>query len=213
LRRTRRARLYVDHAGWTLDRMHGRWTVDGVEHLLPELDSTHALHWAGEVRTADAALFAHFIHRAVARGTFVSGPLDARTAGQPPPARASLVPATPQPGEVGELQWDVAAVAQRRAALAPLVRPLPPLSAVVLSRRADLIVPAVRRLAAQDYDNLEIVVATHGVPLPNGLEAAAGGRPLVSRELDGDLIFGDALNAAFSCASGTLVVKMDDDDY
>src|SRR5699024_6187332 len=101
LRRTRRARLYVDHAGWTLDRMHGRWTVDGVEHLLPELDSTHALHWAGEVRTADAALFAHFIHRAVARGTFVSGPMDARTAVQLPPALASLVPAIPQPGEVG----------------------------------------------------------------------------------------------------------------
>src|SRR5699024_6993136 len=135
------------------------------------------------------------------------------TAVQLPPALASLVPATPQSGEVGELHWDVAAVAQRRAALAPLVRPLPSLSAVVLSRRADLIVPVVRRLAAQDYANLEIVVATHGVPLPNGLEAAAGDRPLVTRELDGELIFGDALNAAFSCASGTLVVKMDDDDY
>ncbi len=213
LRSTRRARLDVQDAGWRLGRRHGRWTADDVQTLLRQLDTTHALHCTGQVRPADAGRFATFLHRAVARGTFVSAALDAPAAGALPADLAERIAPTPHAGEVGELDWDVAAVAQRRAALAPLVGVLPPLSAVLLSRRADLVLPMVRRLAAQTYPDLEIVVATHGVPLPEGLRDAAADRPVVARELPGTLVFGDALNAAFALASGTLVMKVDDDDH
>ena len=210
---TRRQVLQLTPQGWSLGRHHGRWTPAGLDQALAQLDTAHAMHLTGAVAPADARTLAELVHRAVARGTFVSGTLDARTAGHLPAPLAVSVPPAAHPGEVGDLDWDVHAVDQRRAALAPLLGRLPSMSVVLVSRRADLVLPMVRRLARQRYDDLEIVVATHGVPLPSGLEEAAGGRALVARELDSELVFGDALNAAFSLASGQLVNKMDDDDH
>lgn len=210
---TRRRVLRVGAQGWALGRHHGQWTPADLDRLLAPLDTAHAVHWTGSVPPGSSDLFAEFIQRAAARGTFVSGALEKHTVDRLPAALTDAIPAAAPHGEVGDLEWDVKAVTQRRAALAPLLGPLPPLSVVLLSRRSDLILPMVRRLAAQRYDNLEIVVATHGAALPPGLTSAAGGRSLVARDLDGSLVFGDALNAAFDMASGTLVSKMDDDDH
>lgn len=212
-RRTKRLVLRLEATGWRLGRHHGPWTPAGIEHALTVLDTVHAVHARGTVPPAGAALAGELIHRAAARGTFISGSLQPQALGLLPASLAASIPAASYPGEVGNLDWDVHSVAQRRAALKALWGQPPSMSVVLVSRRADLVVPMVRRLAAQNYDRLEIVVATHGVPLPAGLDEAAGGRELVMRELDGDLVFGDALNAAFSLASGTLVNKMDDDDH
>ena len=212
-RMTRRQTLQLSGAGWSLGRHKGPWTPAGIDDAVARLDTVHALHWTGVVLPNHARLFAELVHRAVTRGTFVSGALDSATRSHLPRALASSIAPAPHPGEVGDLAWDVQAVAQRRAALRPLLGSTPPMSVVLVSRRADLILPMVRRLAAQRYDQLEIVVASHGVPLPDGLAAAAGERLLVKRELDAGLVFGDALNSAFAMASGDLVNKMDDDDH
>lgn len=212
-RTTRRADLRLTAAGWQLGHRRGQWSGDDVERLLTRLDTVHAVHWTGTTLPTQARDFATFIHRAVARGTYVSGAVRPEVAALLPADLASRIAPAPHPGEVGELAWDVAAVEQRRAALAALLPSPPPISVVLVSRRSDLIAPMVRRIASQHYPELEIVVGAHGTPLPAGLEQAAGDRPLVARELDAGLIFGDALNEAFSFASGTLVNKSDDDDH
>lgn len=212
-RTTRRAHLRLTGSGWQLGHRRGSWSQDSVERLLTRLDTLHAVHWNGTVLPAQAQEFARFVHRAVARGTQVSGAMDARIVRFLPPDLAARISPAPHHGSVGELAWDVAAVEQRRAALAALLPAPPPISVVLVSRRPDLIVPIVRRIAAQNYPELEIVVGAHGVPLPTGLAQAAGSRPLVARELDAGLVFGDALNEAFSFASGALVNKSDDDDF
>lgn len=212
-RTTRRADLRLTASGWQIGRRRGRWSPEGVERLLTHLDTLHAVHWTGVILPAQVQQFATFIHRAVARGTHVSGVLDPQTASLLPSGLAERIAPAPHAGDVGELAWDVAAVEQRRAALTALLPSPPPISVVVVSRRTDLIAGIVRRVAAQNYPELEIVVGAHGVQLPPELAEAAGSRPLVARELDADLVFGDALNEAFSFASGPLVNKSDDDDY
>ncbi|HLR95684.1 MAG TPA: glycosyltransferase [Jiangellaceae bacterium] len=212
-RMTKRHVLRLGAQGWKLGRHQGPWTSAALDRILTALDTAHAMHWTGSIPPGQAPLFAELVHRSVARGTFVSGEVDERTATHLPDGLASTIQQTPHPGEVGDLDWDVHAVVQRRAALTPILGSLPPLSVVLVSRRPELIVPMVRRLATQRYHDLEIVVATHGVPLPAGIDQAAGDRHLVMRELDGALLFGEALNEAFALASGTLVSKMDDDDH
>lgn len=205
--------LRLTGSGWQLGHRRGDWSPGAVQRLLTRLDTVHAVHWTGATLPTQAHQFASFIHRAVARGTYVSGTVRPEVAAILPADLASRIAPAPHPGDVGELAWDVAAVEQRRAALAALLPSPPPISVVLVSRRSDLIAGMVRRIAAQNYPELEIVVGAHGTPLPAGLQQAAGARPIVARELDAGLIFGDALNEAFSFASGTLVNKSDDDDY
>lgn len=212
-RNTLRGHLELVPAGWQFGRHRGTWNAADIDSLLGRLDTLHSLHWSGVPVPTDAAPFAGFLHRAIARGTYVSGALAGGSADHLPPGLHSLITPAPHPGEVGDLSWDVAAVEQRRAALAPLLPNPPSISAVLVSRRPDRVADMVRRLAAQRYPEVEIVACTHGAPLPAGLIEAAGSRPLVTRELDARLVFGDALNEAFSLASGELVNKMDDDDY
>ncbi len=212
-RSTRRQTLQLSSAGWSLGRHSGPWTLAGIDDVVRRLDTAHALHWTGALLPLHAPLFAELAHRAVARGTFVSGALDEAVTAHLPESLARSIAPAPHPGEVGDLAWDVAAVNQRRAALQPLIGPTPSMSAVLVSQRPELIIPMVRQLAALHYDKLEIVVASHGAPLPDGLQTAAGERPVVARELDSALVFGDALNQAFAMASGDLVSKVDDDDY
>jgi len=212
-RSTRRGLLRLTPDGWSLGRHRGRWSGADPDHLLDRLDVLHSVHCTGTPLPGDALLWARTVHRAVARGTYVSGVLGADVARHlSPELRATITPA-PHPGEIGDLDWDVAAVQQRRAALRPLLPRLPEMSVVLVSRRPDLVPAMVRRLAAQHYPHLEIIVGVHGAPVPPGVAAAAGTRPVVARQLDADLVFGDALNEAFSLASGELVNKMDDDDY
>lgn len=205
-------RLRAAPSGWHLGRGRGRW--DGsLGSTLPSLDEVHELRVSDEGVPADAAAgLAAFLHRAVARGTYVSGELSPAVSAALPPGLARHLTA-PADDRAGDLSWDVRSVLQRRAALQPLFPRWPSVSLVLTSRRPELVRPLVERLSRVDYPELEIVVALHGAPAPEGLAAAAGHRPLVVREFPGGQVFGSVLHDAFASASGELVAKVDDDDY
>lgn len=199
--------------GWHLGRRrHGAW--DGsLDALLPRLDEVH------ELRVQDTGLafgaatqLAAFLHRAVARGTYVSGRLSRPVLAALPAGLGPLITA-PTEDRAGDLAWDVRSVVQRRAALLPLFPRWPSLSLVLVSRRRDLVRPLVERLARVDYPDLQIVVGLHGCATPEGLTEAAGERELVVREFPPDQVFGSVLEDAWASASGELVSKVDDDDY
>jgi len=216
--RMRSTSIQLDSRGWALGRSGGTWSAGGdlearLGEILPALDTVHQLELHGSVPEQHASALAHVLHRAVARGTTVVGLRDAAVRSALPAPLGALVPAEVPAGIVGDLEWDVLAVRQRRAALAPLLPALPPVSLVLVTRRTELVARAVRQMASLDYPELEIVVGLHGVPAPEGLEEAAGGRPLVVREFPAEQIFGSVIDEAFAMASGTLVGKFDDDDH
>ncbi|MET7460001.1 glycosyltransferase [Nonomuraea sp. NPDC005501] len=95
--------------------------------------------------------------------------------------------------------------------------PAPPLTSVLLAtRRADMVGFALRQAARQRGAQLEVVLALHGVPAghPDVAAAiAAHDGPLTVYEADGRQIFGEVLNEAASRASGSFLLKMDDDDW
>lgn len=210
--RMRAISLRCTHDGWQLGRLRGGWHGT-LGDVLPRLDTVHALSVGGTVPASAVDECATFIHRAVARGTFVSGLTDSRVRRALPTALAERIEASAPASVVGELDWDVRAVDQRRAALRPLLGPLPSVSLVLVSRRADLVVPAVRRIADLDYPRLEIVVGLHGVTAPPELAGAAGDLPLQVYEFAADEVYGSVLDQAFARASGELVGKVDDDDH
>lgn len=216
--RMRTASLVLEPGGWRSGRTRGTWDDPAtlparLAEVLPRLDTRHQLEVRGTAPAHAAPAVAHVLHRAVARGTTVVGLADDAVRAALPEQLATRVPREVPTSVVGDLDWDVLAVQQRRAALRPLVTELPPVSLVLVTRRRELVTSAVRQMAALAYPELEIVVALHGVPAPEGLEEAAGGRPLVVRELDADEVFGTVVDKAFALASGTLVGKFDDDDY
>lgn len=210
--RMSRARLRLTGSGWSLGRRSGGW--DGsLAAALRHLDSIHELQVDDGTPRAHSAEAAGFLHRAVARGTFVTGRLQPEVARALPLALAAAVGPGDERARAGDLAWDIRSVVQRRAALRPLLPELPPVSLVLVSRRPELVVPLVARLAALDYPRLEIVVGIHGSPAPAGLVEAAGSRPLVVREYAAGEVFGAVLQQAYACASGELLGKVDDDDY
>ncbi|GAA2289116.1 hypothetical protein GCM10010149_39880 [Nonomuraea roseoviolacea subsp. roseoviolacea] len=95
--------------------------------------------------------------------------------------------------------------------------PAPPLTSVLLAtRRADMVGFALRQAARQRGAQLEVVLALHGVPRghPDVAAAiAAHDGPLTVYEADGREIFGEVLNHAAARASGSFLLKMDDDDW
>lgn len=203
--------LDLSPAGWRLGRHRGDWG-GGLTQQLPTLHDTHELRVSGSGTPEAAGQVADFLHRAVARGTFVSGALEPEVAAALPRGLADRISA-PTDDRAGDLAWDVLSVLQRRAALRPLFDRLPAVSLVLVSRRQDLVASMVERLAALAYPQLEIVVGLHGCTAPAGLTEAAGPRDLVVREFPADQVFGSVIEDAFACASGELVGKVDDDDY
>ena len=140
----------------------------------------------------------------------------------PPTTRAALHPElrdlldAPPPAD-DPLAVEARSVRQRRAALrhhaAGLAAAEPPaVSAILATRRPELLGPALAMLAGQTYPNLEIVLCLHGVAAPPGLAAALGGRPHQIVEVPAEASFGAALGLATARAGGTLVTKVDDDD-
>jgi hypothetical protein len=120
---------------------------------------------------------------------------------------------TPLPGD-DPLDWEIRSVRQRRAAmrhhsagLAP-----PPVSALLVSKRPQLLIGQVAVLAAQTYPDLEIVVGLHDVDEPTGLHAMAGHRPLRVIRIPAERNLGEALQATTSAAHAVLLTKVDDDD-
>lgn len=204
--------LRTTRAGWRLGRHHGGWGGT-LGTTLDRLDETHELRVVDSGTVGEAAAeLGHYLHRAAARGTYVTGDPGAAVRHAMPAALADTV-LPPVADRAGDLAWDVRSVLQRRAALQPLFPRWPDVSLVLVSRRPELVRPLVERLARLAYPQLELVVGLHGAPAPAGLAEAAGALPLVVRELPADQVFGSVLHEAFAAASGELVAKVDDDDY
>ncbi|SNT60093.1 Glycosyltransferase involved in cell wall bisynthesis [Asanoa hainanensis] len=138
----------------------------------------------------------------------------------PVTTRAALAPDLravldePLPGP-DPLAVEARSVRQRRAALrhhaAGLGEP-PAVTAILATRRPELLGPVLAMLAAQTYPRLEIVICLHGVPAPPDLAVAPAGRPHQLIEVPADTSFGTVLGLATARAGGTLVTKVDDDD-
>ncbi|QFY06729.1 glycosyltransferase [Nonomuraea phyllanthi] len=95
--------------------------------------------------------------------------------------------------------------------------PAPPLTSVLLAtRRTDMVAFALDQIARQRGARLEVILALHGVPKGHpdvaGAIAAFEG-PLTAFEADGRAVFGEVLNDAAARASGSFLLKMDDDDW
>lgn len=209
--RTRRVAGRFTASGWQIGRRRGPWGDGSLLAALPVLDRVHELCLSGPLPPAHVTQIQEFTNRAIARGTFTTrsaGP----GSGEAIPEMRHLPPSVPSL-RAGDLDWDVAAVHQRRAVLSTAIPRWPSLSAVLVSKRSDLIVPMVQRLAAMDYPDLEIVVGLHGCDVPPGVAEAAGDRPVSVHSLPADMVFGAVLAEVFSRAGGELVTKIDDDDH
>ncbi|MFE9245291.1 glycosyltransferase [Nocardiopsis sp. NPDC006938] len=95
----------------------------------------------------------------------------------------------------------------------------PSVSVVLCTRRPEMVGFALRQVARQRRVETQVVLALHGFgpDAPGVADAIAeyrrGGRALVVWEAGPDLVFGSVLNGAIERASGTLLAKMDDDDW
>ncbi|GAA3711743.1 hypothetical protein GCM10022224_091600 [Nonomuraea antimicrobica] len=93
----------------------------------------------------------------------------------------------------------------------------PPLTSVLLAtRRADMVAFALEQVARQRDARLEVILALHGVPKGHPDVAAAINAfegPLTVFEADHRAVFGEVLNDAAARASGSFLLKMDDDDW
>ncbi|MFE6305368.1 glycosyltransferase [Nocardiopsis sp. NPDC057823] len=104
-----------------------------------------------------------------------------------------------------------------RAGVGPV--PAASVSVVLCTRRPEMVGFALRQVGRQRGVDVEVVLALHGfgAGVPGVREAvegfrASGGR-LVVWEAPGEWVFGAVLNGAVARASGSLVAKMDDDDW
>ena len=95
--------------------------------------------------------------------------------------------------------------------------PAPPLTSVLLAtRRADMVGFALDQVGRQRGAQLEVILALHGVPAGHPDVAAAIAAfdgPLTVLEADPQAVFGEVLNEAAARASGSFLLKMDDDDW
>ncbi|MGW0804971.1 glycosyltransferase [Nonomuraea sp. NPDC002799] len=95
--------------------------------------------------------------------------------------------------------------------------PAPPLTSVLLAtRRTDMVSFALDQIARQRGVQLEVILALHGVPQGHPDVAAAVARfegPVTVFEADRGAVFGEVLNEAAARASGSFLLKMDDDDW
>ncbi|MFV2083946.1 hypothetical protein [Micromonospora sp. LOL_021] len=133
-------------------------------------------------------------------------------------------------GRDGPLTVEARSVRQRRAAmrghaaglrlpgladggLPALGRP-PSVSAVLITRRPELVTSALAAIITQTYPEMEIILGLHGIELPESARRALSdaGRPFEVLHLPESVDFGAGLAAATRRARGTLITKFDDDD-
>ena len=94
---------------------------------------------------------------------------------------------------------------------------VPEVSVLAPTRRPERLGAIVDAVAAQTYPRLELVLALHGDGFGEDAEIAARastvGHPVQVVRVDGDRPLGAVLNAAVEASSGSLLTKMDDDDF
>ncbi len=166
---------------------------------------------------AEASLLVQFaLTGAVVHAPELPEPVGALLA---PALRDILAEPLPAPPDRA-LAMELRSVRQRRTALREHSlrfagdRTPPPVSALLATRRPDLLEPILTAIAGQTYPDLEIVVCLHGVELPPAAaELLAGcGRPYQVVPVDAEVPFGTALGLATARAAGSLLTKFDDDD-
>jgi len=91
---------------------------------------------------------------------------------------------------------------------------LPPVSALLATKRPEMLDFALRQVARQRGAEVELVLAAHGFePDRDAVRRALGDRPHQVLTFDGDAFFGDVLTAAARAASSEVLLKVDDDDW
>ncbi|MBB4932858.1 hypothetical protein F4561_003678 [Lipingzhangella halophila] len=96
---------------------------------------------------------------------------------------------------------------------------VPLVSVVVCTRRPGMLGFVLRQLARQRGVDFEVVLGLHGYTpeLPEVRSAIAAfratGHELTVHAVDGDTVYGTMFNQAVARASGSLIAKMDDDDW
>ncbi len=130
-------------------------------------------------------------------------------------------PGHPWPATDDFLQWQALSVAERRHALrahspAAAFDSWPSVSIVLATHRNDHLDHAFAQLARLRYPRLEVVIGAHGDSIDlDGARQRAAMLPFTSRVLpvSSDRNLGQVLQACSDAADGTVVTKMDDDDY
>ncbi|MFC0007396.1 hypothetical protein [Micromonospora siamensis] len=163
-------------------------------------------------------------------GLLVHAPdLPAEVTGLLGPELAALTTLAPPGPDTDAVDRELASVRQRRAALRrhaaavalpraiadhPGLATPPSVTALLMTRRPERLVVALRDLAGQTYPQLEVVVGLHGVELPPQVAAAVAACPLPVQvvTVGAGVQFGAALAEVTRHARGTLVTKVDDDD-
>lgn len=91
---------------------------------------------------------------------------------------------------------------------------LPPVSALLATRRPEMLDFALRQVARQRGAEVELVLAAHGFePDREAVRRALGDRPHQVLTFDSTDFFGDVLTAAARAASSEVLLKIDDDDW
>ncbi|ROO52448.1 glycosyltransferase involved in cell wall biosynthesis [Micromonospora sp. Llam0] len=149
---------------------------------------------------------------------------------RPLPGSAGSARSDGPDGPDGPLAVEARSVRQRRAAMRghavalrlpglvggglPALGQPPSVSAVLITRRPELVTPALAAIIAQTYPEMEIILGLHGIELPESARRALSdaGRPFEVLHLPESVDFGAGLAAATRRARGTLITKFDDDD-
>jgi hypothetical protein len=143
--------------------------------------------------------------------------------------RAVLAEPHPAAG-ADPIEWEIRSARQRTAAIRehapgfvlravsdpfPTLRRPPSVSALLVTHRPDYVDRVLAMLERQSYPELEVVLCLHGAePPPELRERAAGSDlPVELVAADRDLCFGEVLGQATARARGSLVTKLDDDDW
>jgi hypothetical protein len=91
---------------------------------------------------------------------------------------------------------------------------LPPVSALLSTKRPEMLDFALRQVARQRGAEVELVLAAHGFdPDRDAVRRALGDRPHQVLSFDESTFFGDVLTAAARAASSEVLLKIDDDDW
>jgi hypothetical protein len=91
---------------------------------------------------------------------------------------------------------------------------LPPVSALLATKRPEMLDFALRQVARQRGAEVELVLAAHGFePDRDAVRRALGDRPHQVLTFEEPTFFGDVLTAAARAASSEVLLKVDDDDW